>query len=175
MGIYEDKATAQALETWRGQRRCDWCGRTKTLNRRQRCASCDQNRKRAERLEKTVADHPGARAPFGLRHEAEVASQMCADCKMWGGMVKDILSGSLTPLRFEHFMRDVAKQITGSDRTHDGAANLLAAVFTPDQRRFLAYTFWEMLGEQASRNRQSRAQSVVLVQSLRQEPEDARP
>jgi len=68
----------------------------------------------------------------------------------------------------------VAKQIAGSDKAQNGAANLLAAVFSPDQRRFLAYTFWEMLGEQASRNRQSRAQSGVSFQDIGQEPEDVR-
>ena len=173
MGVYEDKATAQALEAWRGQQRCDWCGRPKPLNRRLLCASCNQTRVRAERLEKIVANHPGGHPPFGLRHELKIASQMCAECKAWGGMVKDILFGQLTPLDLEHWVCAVAKRVAGSDRTQNGAANLLAAVFSPEQRRFLAYTFWEMLGEQASHNRQAHAESAVMRQGIRHEPEEA--
>jgi len=50
-----------------------------------------------------------------------------------------------------------AKRIAGDDKKMQSRANILGWTFTQEQRQVLAYLFWEILGEHASRHRQAYA------------------
>jgi hypothetical protein len=92
-----------------------------------------------------------------LDWELRVTREKKKDCVWWGRRLEHLLAGPVDSLTLEHWFRDVAKSVARSEKLHYGIATMLGWTFTPEQRQVLGYLFWEIFGEQASRNRRNRA------------------
>jgi hypothetical protein len=134
--------------------RCDWCGRDKPKKRNGLCRHCDDVRRSLEKVENEAASK---RLSFGLDFNLRVAREKKKDCINWGKSVKNILDGQVSPLELEHRFRRLAECIARDKRMHYGIATMLGWTFTAEQRQVLAYLFWQIFAEHASRNRQNRA------------------
>ena len=141
------------MEMVRKYDRCEWCRRDKNKNRRGLCRSCDSVRKRLDSLEaqKDVEKN------FHLRWDLGVTRRMKKDCIAWGNMLKPILGDAVSTLKLEHDFRRLARSIARDNKMFSHWADVLADQFDKEQRHVLAYLFWKIYSEQASRNRRIRA------------------
>ena len=128
--------------------RCEWCAREKRKNRKGLCRHCDKIRRTIEQLERLP------RRDFLLDWELRVARAERKDCKAWGGLLRGIL-GHVDPINLERWFSMLSERIAGRDM-HSNSATMLGWTFSPGERQVLAYMFWQMFGENASRNRRSR-------------------
>jgi len=140
------------MEMVRKCERCEWCGRDKKKNRRGLCRSCDGVRKQLDSLEaqKDVEKN------FHLRWDLDVTRRMKKDCIAWGNMLKPILGDAVSALQLEHDFRRLARSIARDNKMFFHWADVLADQFDKEQRHVLAYLFWKIYSEQASRNRRIR-------------------
>jgi hypothetical protein len=150
---YEDQEARQFIKLARGFSRCDWCKRDKPRNGRGLCRHCNDVRLN---LEKTQKRDPHPRV-FTGKWFLRLAREKKNSCIGWGKMLRNILDGDVSPLQLEHWLWLIAKRVGSGEKQVYGLATPLGRMFTPAQRQVLAYLFWEILSEHASRHRQSYA------------------
>jgi hypothetical protein len=146
---HEEPYAEQFIEDARRAERCVWCGRDKRRNSRGLCRSCDGVRRKIERLEKLASERRGDPV---LEWELQVAHAEKEDCIAWGEMLRGVL-GHVDSVDLEHWFCMLAKRIAGDDRMYANMATALGWSFSPEQHRMLAYLFWRVFSEEASRRR----------------------
>jgi hypothetical protein len=89
-----------------------------------------------------------------LDWELKVARAERKDCIAWGGMLRGIL-GQVDPIGLERWFSMLSERIAAHDM-HANSATMLGWTFAPEQRQALAYMFWQIFSEEASRHRKAR-------------------
>lgn len=145
----------QFVQYARQAKRCDWCGRDRPKKRPGSCRHCNEVHKNLERIQKRF---PKPKT-FTEKWSLKLAQEKKKQCLAWGAMVRGIFGGPVTPLDLGCWFCLIEKRITKDEKKLRGEATTLGWIFTPEQRQVLAYLFWKILGEHASRHRQAFALS----------------
>jgi hypothetical protein len=142
--------------------RCDWCLRARLKNRFGLCRHCNEIRKRIAKLELAIRK---SKPDFTLDWEFQVAKAERDDCKAWGGMLKSIFA-SVDSLDLEHWFSKLSGHIAADLDRHSASATTLGWTFDASQHQVLAYIFWEIFAQHASRNRRNNARYKPLHKKL---------
>ena len=146
------------LQDAKNAERCDSCLRAKSKNRFGLCRHCNEIRKRIAKLELAISK---SKPNMALDWELQVAKAERDECKAWGGMLKSILAG-VDSVDLEHWFSKLSGHIAGDVDMHSASAITIGWIFDPAQRQVLAYMFWEMFAQHASRNRRNKARYQPL-------------
>jgi hypothetical protein len=153
----------QFIEDAKRAERCNWCLRAKSKNTLGLCRHCNEIKKRIARLELAIRK---SKPNYMLDWELQVGKEEQADCKAWGAILTSIFAG-VDSLDLEHWFSKLSDHIAGDTNMHSNSATMLGWTFDAAQHEALAYLFWEMFAEHASRHRKSRARSKALRRSTR--------